>query len=116
MVPGDSKYMASELLDHTFSKAADIFSLGVTILELATDLDPPSGGHLWHELRNTGPDPKLTAHLSADLRRVLQLMMGKDPQRRPTVKQLLELPAVKRARNARATQLRTQTLVSTCTH
>ena len=28
------------------------FSLGITILELASDLDLPRGGDLWHELRS----------------------------------------------------------------
>jgi len=97
--------MADEVLQGHFRKAADIFSLGVTILELATDLDPPNGGALWHALRETGPDPTLTKHLSADLRRLIQLMMGPDPGRRPTVNQLLELPAICKARAARNRQL-----------
>ena len=35
-----------------FTKAADIFSLGITILEIACDLDLPSGGEGWHQLRD----------------------------------------------------------------
>ena len=27
-------------------------SLGITLLELASDLDLPRGGHTWHQLRN----------------------------------------------------------------
>ncbi len=104
-VAGDAKYMAAEILEHKYTKAADIFSLGVTILELACDLDLPNGGHLWHRLRESGPDPQLTARLSSDLCRVIQLMMGKNPERRPTVGQLLQLPAVKQARAKRARQL-----------
>lgn len=104
-VAGDSKYMAKEVLQHHYSKAADIFSLGVTILELACDLDLPSGGSLWHQLRETGPDPILTAKLSPDLRRVIQLMMGKDPERRPTAKQILALPALEKARRKREREL-----------
>ncbi|XP_071851156.1 membrane-associated tyrosine- and threonine-specific cdc2-inhibitory kinase-like isoform X2 [Apostichopus japonicus] len=34
---GDAKYLAPELLEGKYSKAADVFSLGMTILELATD-------------------------------------------------------------------------------
>ena len=35
-VEGDPRYLASEILEsRKFTKAADIFSLGVTILELA---------------------------------------------------------------------------------
>ena len=54
----------------------------MTILELATDLDLPKHGQLWHQLRQTGPDPQLTKHLSQDLRQVVQLMMGNDHERR----------------------------------
>lgn len=48
---GDSRYIAPELLDGNFSKAADIFSLGVTMLELITDLELHANGPLWQELR-----------------------------------------------------------------
>ena len=50
-VEGDSKYLAPEVLSGSFSKKADIFSLGITLLELACDLDLPANGTLWHELR-----------------------------------------------------------------
>ena len=126
---GDNKYMAAEILEGKYTKACDVFSLGVTILELATDLDLPSGGELWHKLRNTGPDPGLTKKLShgmggqttfpshfmhiplltdphsIDLRRVIQLMMGRDYERRPTVNQVLEIPSVRKAKKRRSRQI-----------
>ena len=102
---GDPMYLAPEVLSGTFSKACDIFSLGVTLLELATDMDLPNGGHLWHDLRSRGPDPSLTMELQPELRRVIQLMMTRDPDRRPGVKQLLELPCVKDAVRKRSWQL-----------
>ena len=49
---GDSHYIADELLKGRFSTAADIFSLGISLLELACDLELPSGGEGWHSLRN----------------------------------------------------------------
>lgn len=36
----------------TFTKSADIFSLGMTVLEIASDLDLPSRGECWHMLRS----------------------------------------------------------------
>ena len=54
---GDSRYIADELLKGRFSTAADIFSLGISLLELACDLELPSGGEGWHSLRN-GELPK----------------------------------------------------------
>ena len=110
---GDPRYLATEVLEsRNFSKAADIFSLGVTILELACDLDLPKYGTLWHKLRDEGPNPSLTAKLSNDLRRVIQLMMTKHQDRRPTVKQLLALPSVKRALATRQRQLLFNQIVS----
>lgn len=49
---GDPKYLAQELMQGIYTKSADIFSLGITILELATDLDLPSHGQGWHLLRS----------------------------------------------------------------
>ena len=46
-VEGDPRYLATEVLqDRKFTKAADIFALGVSILELAADLDLPKHGKL----------------------------------------------------------------------
>jgi len=98
---GDSKYLAPEVLRGNISKSCDIFSLGITILELACDLDLPSKGTLWSELRERGPQNSLTLQLSPELRRVIQLMMIKDPERRPGVNQILELPSVAKAARRR---------------
>lgn len=114
LAEGDPRYLAAEVLhERKFSKAADIFALGVTFLELACDLDLPKQGQLWHELRQTGPDPKLTSHLSSDLRRVIQLMMANDWERRPTVHQVLSLPSVQSALKARARELYLSNLTRT---
>lgn len=51
-VEGDPKYLAKDLLHSDFSKAADIFSLGITMLEMIFDLDLPSNGDAWHALRD----------------------------------------------------------------
>lgn len=48
---GDSCYVAPELLEGRFSPAADIFSLGISLLELACNLELPSSGCTWHALR-----------------------------------------------------------------
>lgn len=48
---GDPKYLAPEILELKFGPPADIFSLGMTILELATDLDLPKQGDSWQQLR-----------------------------------------------------------------
>ena len=50
-VEGDPKYLAPELMNQEFGPPADLFSLGMTILELATDLDLPKHGDAWQMLR-----------------------------------------------------------------
>lgn len=44
--------MAPETLEHNFTKAADIFSLGITILEVASKVELPHNGFIWQQLRN----------------------------------------------------------------
>ena len=52
-VEGDSVYMAPELLQNNIpltekiTSKADIFSLGVSILELASGLNLPKNGEMW---------------------------------------------------------------------
>jgi len=48
---GDSRYIAPELMGGHFTKAADIFSLGIAILELSCNLELPPNGLLWQKLR-----------------------------------------------------------------
>ena len=60
---------------------------------------------MWHSLRQGGPDPSLTFHLQPELRRVTQLMMTRDAERRPSVQFLLQLPSLKVAARRRGRQL-----------
>ncbi|KAG8236841.1 hypothetical protein J437_LFUL017125 [Ladona fulva] len=48
---GDPKYVAPELLSEKFTKSADIFSLGISMLELSFDLNLPQHGVPWQRLR-----------------------------------------------------------------
>ncbi|XP_030380216.1 membrane-associated tyrosine- and threonine-specific cdc2-inhibitory kinase isoform X3 [Scaptodrosophila lebanonensis] len=86
---GDSRYMAPEILQGHFSKAADIFSLGIAMLELAGMLDLPSNGPLWHELRQGILPEEFINQISVELQEIIRSMMSPDPLQRPTVEQLL---------------------------
>ncbi|XP_077407065.1 membrane-associated tyrosine- and threonine-specific cdc2-inhibitory kinase [Vanacampus margaritifer] len=101
---GDPRYMAPELLRGEYGPAADVFSLGVSILELACNIELPNGGEGWQQLRH-GRLPEVTKGLSADLQRVLQMMLSPEPSDRPTVRELLALPAVRKRRWKRRTYL-----------
>ncbi|XP_023036532.1 membrane-associated tyrosine- and threonine-specific cdc2-inhibitory kinase [Drosophila willistoni] len=89
---GDSRYMAPEILQGQFSKAADIFSLGIAMLELACYMDLPSNGPLWHELRQGILPEEFIDKISVELQQVIKSMMTPDPQQRPTVEELLNHP------------------------
>ncbi|XP_061444419.1 membrane-associated tyrosine- and threonine-specific cdc2-inhibitory kinase [Rhineura floridana] len=86
---GDPRYMAPELLHGEYTKAADVFSLGITILEIACNMELPNGGEGWQQLRQGYLPPEFTADLSAELRALLAAMLEPNHQLRPSVEMLL---------------------------
>ncbi|XP_053116440.1 membrane-associated tyrosine- and threonine-specific cdc2-inhibitory kinase [Hemicordylus capensis] len=86
---GDPRYMAPELLRGEYTKAADIFSLGITILDIASNLELPNGGEGWQQLRQGYLPPEFTSGLSADLKMLLAAMLEPNHQLRPSVETLL---------------------------
>ncbi|KAM5228248.1 membrane-associated tyrosine- and threonine-specific cdc2-inhibitory kinase isoform 3-T3 [Ctenodactylus gundi] len=95
---GDPRYMAPELLHGLYGTAADVFSLGLTVLEVACNMELPHGGEGWQQLRQGYLPPEFTAGLSAELRSVLVMMLEPDPQRRATAEALLALPTLRQPR------------------
>uniref|UniRef100_A0A182PQV1 Membrane-associated tyrosine- and threonine-specific cdc2-inhibitory kinase n=1 Tax=Anopheles epiroticus TaxID=199890 RepID=A0A182PQV1_9DIPT len=94
---GDSRYMAPELMEGTYTKAADIFSLGIATLELACNLELPPNGRMWQRLRSGQPLPELLARkVSPALKDIIHSMMRSIPTERPTVDTLLKHPIVQK--------------------
>uniref|UniRef100_A0A0N5AKU3 non-specific serine/threonine protein kinase n=1 Tax=Syphacia muris TaxID=451379 RepID=A0A0N5AKU3_9BILA len=91
---GDSKYLAREMLNNPPGKPADIFSLGISILELASDLDLPSRGDGWHILREGQTPEQFMKDISPKLRNLIFLMMEEDPKKRPTAVELFNDPTI----------------------
>ena len=56
IVEGDAKYISKELFhfkkNSKLNSKCDIFSLGLTLLELIAKIELPYNGQLWHELRD----------------------------------------------------------------
>ncbi|XP_064180639.1 membrane-associated tyrosine- and threonine-specific cdc2-inhibitory kinase [Anguilla rostrata] len=102
---GDPRYMAPELLRGEYTPAADVFSLGVSILELACNMEVPKGGDGWQQLRQGSLPSEFVNGLSGDLQSVLRMMLSPDPSKRATVPQLLALPVVRRQRWRRQVSL-----------
>ena len=63
IVEGDPKYISKELFEcldsislKKINNKTDIFSLGLTFLEIIAKIELPSNGQLWKDLRNSGND------------------------------------------------------------
>ena len=85
--------MAPEVLDHTYSKPADIFSLGLIALEAATNVILPENGVWWQRLRQGGV-MKSFEGVRPPLSDVIESMLAANPQERPTATDLLGHPCI----------------------
>ncbi|KAG5682301.1 hypothetical protein PVAND_011661 [Polypedilum vanderplanki] len=110
-VEGDSRYLAPELLNNNYCLANDIFSLGIALLELATNLELPSSGNLWQELRSGIIPFNVKNKLSPELLKIISQMMDPDPIQRPTVDQLLKNKKLVRMRKMRELQKSLRALI-----
>ncbi|KAJ1644234.1 mitosis inhibitor protein kinase swe1 [Coemansia asiatica] len=90
---GDREYMAPEVLRGIYTKAADVFSLGLMMLEITADIVLPDNGVEWHKLRENCFDDQVFDDLpySADLLETIKLMLHPDPSQRPTLHMILSL-------------------------
>jgi len=95
---GDSKYLASETMQGKFTKAADIFSLGITIFEIASGLELPKYGKVYHKLRHNQIEDLYFNGLSAELADIIKLMMEADYSKRPTIDELLQSEIIRSRR------------------
>ncbi len=82
---GDKYYMAPETLEGCYDKPADIFSLGLLILELATDVELPAQGSSWQNLRHGDFSELSFEDVSDALNQLIKDMTEPDPMRRPTI-------------------------------
>ncbi|CAF1652852.1 unnamed protein product, partial [Didymodactylos carnosus] len=57
---GDARYLAREVLSGKITTAADMFSLGMTALELVSDFNMPATGDLWTDIRDMNIPPEIT--------------------------------------------------------
>lgn len=105
---GDPRYMAPELLDGMFTKAADVFSLGMTLLEVACNMELPKGGEGWQQLRQGHLPTDFTSELPPEFLKVLSGMLEPDYRCRATVDWLLSFPAIHRAERWRTVTLTTR--------
>ncbi|CAI9758332.1 unnamed protein product [Fraxinus pennsylvanica] len=104
---GSPYWMAPEVVMNTngYSLAVDIWSLGCTILEMATSKPPWSqyeGVAAIFKIGNSKDMPEIPDHLSHDAKSFIRLCLQREPSARPTASQLLGHPFVRNQTTIRA--------------
>ncbi|CAO3696744.1 unnamed protein product [Umbelopsis ramanniana] len=93
---GDRRYMAPELLQDLFDKPADIFSLGLILLEMAANIILPENGQGWQMLRaGDFSNCHELSNVSSELQLLISKMLHPNFDDRFTVEQVLDHPKMK---------------------
>ncbi|ESW31835.1 hypothetical protein PHAVU_002G272100 [Phaseolus vulgaris] len=92
---GSPYWMAPEVVMNTngYSLPVDIWSLGCTIIEMATSKPPWSqyeGVAAIFKIGNSKDMPEIPEHLSSDAKNFIKLCLQRDPSARPTAQKLLD--------------------------
>ncbi|KAH9942269.1 uncharacterized protein BXZ73DRAFT_41032 [Epithele typhae] len=96
---GDKLYLAPEVLQGRYGKAADVFSLGMTMLETASNIVVPDQGEAWHRLRREDFS-QVQLDTSPELWDLLKSMMRAAPALRIGIALVDTHPVVMRARRS----------------
>lgn len=97
---GDPVYLAPETLNRkelgAASFPADIFSLGVILLEMAAHVRLPHGGDDWQKLRRNQIEFLDASGRSRELCMLIRSMMRRLPRERPTIEKVRRNPKLKK--------------------
>ncbi|VDM06934.1 unnamed protein product [Wuchereria bancrofti] len=101
---GDGKYLAPEVLQKGAHKPSDIFSLGMTMIDICTDLELPNSGDLWQGFRYKNIYHEFTEGIFFNFRPldnvppalldVILLLLETDPNKRPTAEEICKIPMI----------------------
>eukprot|EP00035_Acanthoeca_spectabilis_P034745 m.30799 g.30799 ORF g.30799 m.30799 type:complete len:489 (-) comp6839_c0_seq1:945-2411(-) len=99
---GDPIYIAPELLKTDYvGPAVDIFSAGMTMLDLVSGRELPGNGPDWHLLREGSLPRNLFGDVSSEMASLIQTMLSPDHLERPTAAAILNHPAMVRVARRR---------------
>lgn len=86
------KEMLSSTTKMTKQTTTDIFSLGISIYELASPIDwvLPENGPIWHEIRQDGYIVDIPKQRKSQLADLLRIMMNPRIQMRPSISYVLK--------------------------
>ncbi|CCW62695.1 unnamed protein product [Phytomonas sp. EM1] len=100
-VCGTPYYFSPELCrNKPYNNKSDIWALGVLLYECATGGRHPFDGANMNQLMQrivTGQCAAISSQYSPEFRKMIDWCLQKDPIRRPSIKQLLSLPLVRRS-------------------
>ncbi|CCW70529.1 unnamed protein product [Phytomonas sp. Hart1] len=100
-VCGTPYYFSPELCrNRPYNNKSDIWALGVLLYECVTCGRHPFDGNNMNQLMHrivTVPCPAITNQYSPEFRKMVFWCLEKDPLKRPSIKQLLSLPLVRRS-------------------
>ncbi|XVF58781.1 hypothetical protein PTKIN_Ptkin07bG0094200 [Pterospermum kingtungense] len=107
---GSPYWMAPEVVMNTngYSLAVDIWSLGCTILEMATSKPPwcqYEGVAAIFKIGNSKDIPEIPEHLSNEAKNFIRLCLQREPSARPTALQLLDHPFIRDQATTRAANI-----------
>jgi mitosis inhibitor protein kinase SWE1 len=88
------------MLRGIFVMAADIFSFGLVLLEVATNICVPDGGPAWQALRSNDFGVIDLSPLSPALADLITSCMDMEPTYRPTIEHIVSHPVIQRARTS----------------
>jgi membrane-associated tyrosine- and threonine-specific cdc2-inhibitory kinase len=106
---GDQKYMSLEMLQSgTSLPSSDIFSLGLTLYEMASNLSfvVPADGSRWHELRQRPHALDFPSERSSELASLIRCMLDPESEKRPMTECILRIRSVAEAGRLESSFLR----------
>jgi NIMA (never in mitosis gene a)-related kinase len=100
---GTPHYLSPEICEgRVYNSKTDIWSLGCILYELCTLRRPFDAGNLNHLIIQIirGRQPPITGAFSPQLRSLVDLLLAKDPARRPSAREILAMPIIRARRSA----------------